>query len=103
MECPTYKLLLVNSKSAICESEMEEIKTILADISDEDYFITIVYTPYNPTCHYTTSIIILRKSYEEAEPISSKIKTLLENHNIRAERCETTLLWNEPAVYLKIR
>ncbi len=36
MECPTYKLLLVNSKSAISESEMEEIKTILADISDED-------------------------------------------------------------------
>lgn len=103
MECPTYKVMLLNSKSAISDIEMEQIKSLLSDISETDYYITIEHTPFNSTCHYTTSIIVLKRSYEEAEPISNKIETSLKEHGIEAKRFKSTLLWEEPAVYLKIR
>lgn len=103
MECPTYKLLLVNSKSATNDDEMEKIKKLLSNIPESDYYITIEHTPLNPTCHYTTSIIILKSSHQEAEPIAEKIASLLSEHDIKTEKFSSTLLWKEPAVYLKIR
>lgn len=103
MECPTYKVLLPNSKSAISDIEMNQIKTILADVPENDYYITIEPTPLNSTCNYTTCIIVLRKSCEEAEPILNNIKMLLGKHGIEAEKFNAILLWEESAVYLKIR
>lgn len=103
MECPTYKLLVQHSESAINDRELKKIKSILGDVPEEDYFITITHTPFNEECPYTTSIIILRKSVKEAEPISNRISDLLTKHGIMVNRIESKLLWNESSIYIKIK
>lgn len=96
MECKTYELILTNSKSAIDNIEMDSVIDALKEFSKEDYFIRIHETPLNKTAHYSTGIIVLKKSLEEAEIISDKIQKILENMHIRTQRFETKLLWHEP-------
>lgn len=96
MECKTYELILLNSKSAISKTEMDSLDEHLKEISKKDYYIRIHYTPCNNVAQYSTGIIVLRKSLEEAEVISDKIQKLLENVGIATKRVETILLWNEP-------
>ena len=97
MKCPTYKLLLKYSESVMDDEEMKRIKKILfeSDVSEKDYFITIESTPFNTEYYYTTAIVILRNSYEEAEPIANEIGEVLGKYDIKVRRVEATLLWEE--------
>lgn len=87
--------MLTQSTSAINDGEMLQIHEILGDFSKTEFCITVEYTPQNNISNYTTSIIILKKSYAEAEPVAQKIANVLAKHNIHFIKCNTTILWNE--------
>ena len=88
--------MLTESQSAISNEQLENIFNLLKVFSIKDYMITIDPTPVNPICEFTTSIIILKQSLEEAAPISDKITKLLEDNGEKVTRVETFLIWDEP-------
>lgn len=96
MKRKTYKLMLTKSQSAISHEQLENIFNLLEVFSKNDYVITIDPTPLNPICRFTTSIIILKRSLEEATPISDEITKLLEANGEKVTRVETFLIWDEP-------
>lgn len=97
MKCPTYKLMLTNSLAGISDEERTRIEKILDTVSKNDYCFTIEWTPLSDICKYTLSIIVLRRSKEEAEPVTKVIEELLNTNGFRAERFSTILLWDEEA------
>ncbi len=88
--------MLTKSQSAIRHEQLENIINLSKVFSKNDYVITIDPTPLNPICKFTTSIIILKRSLEEAAPISDKITKLLEANGEKVTRVETFLIWDEP-------
>lgn len=96
MKCKAYKLMLTKSKSAINDKQLDSVVKLLNAFSKKDYVITIDPTPLNPICRFTTSIIILKRSLEEAAPISDEIIKLLETNGEKVTRVETFLIWDEP-------
>jgi hypothetical protein len=96
MKHETYKLMLTKSQSAISHEQLENITKLLEIFSQKDYVITIEPTPLNPICRFTTSIIILKRSLEEAAPLSDEITKLLETNGEKVTKVETYLIWDEP-------
>lgn len=81
MKCKTLKILLTNSKAMLDEHEMKKLCNIICKYS-QFYVITGEYTPYNKVARYSPSIIIEKKSKEEAEPIANEIMELLKANSL---------------------
>ena len=91
----TYKLLVIESIVGISDEERMKIESILSEISDNDYCLSIDPTPFNSVCKYTLSIIILRRGLEDAEKIAKEISDKLLDNGIVTKRVESSLLWDE--------
>ena len=99
MKCKTYKLVLPKAESAISIVRLEKIINLIKKFPKKDYFITIEPVSLDDSihkCKFTISIIILKRSLEEAIPICDKITKLLEKNGEIATKVETFLIWDEP-------
>lgn len=103
MKYPTWKVMLSDSKAAIDDQELEQVQSFLSEIPENSYYITADPIPVDLKCHYMLAITVLRESCEKAAPIADEIEKALNSHNIKTERHQTELLWNDTALHIDIQ
>lgn len=84
--CKTYMIMLPQSQSALSDTSMQKLQAALMEISEDKFFISIHPTPLNSVAKYTTTITIIAKSLEAAEPIYQEIKKSLDAIGEKYER-----------------
>ena len=88
----TYQLFILHDSLAFEDNLQEKFRKMLLDIDDHEYLVTVNPTP-NVESKFSATVIIIKESLEEAQPLRDKIYGILKRNGYNVYRQETILLW----------
>lgn len=91
-ETKTYQVFVLHDSLAFENNLQEKFQKMLMDIDDHEYFVTVNPTP-NVESKFSATVIIIKESLEDAQPLCNKICNILTQNGYTVFCQETILLW----------